>query len=214
VFVSQDPYNGVLSDPVSLHKYLYANANPVMYSDPTGRYAALADMSAAMAINSILDSIVYANYMLLLKGLTVGVSAMAIGVSTYSFIDRYYSDIVKLAEDILSGEKSGSDVADEVKDTAVSNVPNIYIAKGSKPTESKKPDEKKRKKPKGKATHKEKADDVPSWVKKSGETPYEGENGNEFAKRLCDDRFGEGQYPKGPKSDYNIIKKWGDRGFE
>ena len=35
-FISQDTYQGDINDPVSLHKYLYANANPVTYSDPSG----------------------------------------------------------------------------------------------------------------------------------------------------------------------------------
>ena len=38
--ISQDTYQGTINDPVSLHKYLYANANPVMYSDPSG-YASI-----------------------------------------------------------------------------------------------------------------------------------------------------------------------------
>ena len=43
---------------------------------------------------------------------------------------------------------------------------------------------------------------------------YKNENGNQFAKRLCDERFGKGNYDKGPRSDFNRIRKWGDRGFE
>ena len=38
-FISQDSYQGNINDPVSLHKYLYANANPVMYSDPSGYFS-------------------------------------------------------------------------------------------------------------------------------------------------------------------------------
>lgn len=59
---------------------------------------------------------------------------------------------------------------------------------------------------------KKKATDVPSWAK--GHAPFKGESGKDFAKRLCDEKFGVGNYPTGPKSDYNKIKKWGDRNFK
>lgn len=59
---------------------------------------------------------------------------------------------------------------------------------------------------------KEKATDVPTWAK--GNRPKKNESGKDFAKRLCDERFGKGNYNTGPKSDFNKIKKWGDRGFE
>jgi len=36
-FITQDPFDGVLADPLSLHRYLYARANPVDFSDPTGK---------------------------------------------------------------------------------------------------------------------------------------------------------------------------------
>ncbi len=41
-FVSRDTYSGDTNSPVTLHKYLYANANPVTYSDPSGYMAVVA----------------------------------------------------------------------------------------------------------------------------------------------------------------------------
>jgi RHS repeat-associated protein len=35
-FMSLDPYQGDIDEPLSLHKYLYANADPVNFIDPTG----------------------------------------------------------------------------------------------------------------------------------------------------------------------------------
>jgi RHS repeat-associated protein len=35
-FVSMDPYPGKTADPVSMHKYLYANADPINFIDPSG----------------------------------------------------------------------------------------------------------------------------------------------------------------------------------
>jgi len=47
-FITMDSYEGSISDPISLHKYLYANANPVMYSDPSG-YTSLGEMVCVSA---------------------------------------------------------------------------------------------------------------------------------------------------------------------
>ena len=59
---------------------------------------------------------------------------------------------------------------------------------------------------------KEKASDKPSWAE--GERTYKGENGKEFAKRLMDKKYGKGNWKEGSNSEYNKLRKWGDRGFE
>lgn len=48
-----DTYQGSTFDPISLHKYLYANANPVMFIDPSG-HMGLMDVVCANAIGNIL----------------------------------------------------------------------------------------------------------------------------------------------------------------
>ena len=55
-FISMDSYAGSLDNPVSLHKYLYANANPVMYTDPTG-YFSLSESSVAQGIQGVLNNV-------------------------------------------------------------------------------------------------------------------------------------------------------------
>ena len=52
-FTTMDTYGGSLSDPMSLHKYLFANANPVRYCDPSG-HASMIETGAVMGIMCIL----------------------------------------------------------------------------------------------------------------------------------------------------------------
>jgi hypothetical protein len=56
------------------------------------------------------------------------------------------------------------------------------------------------KKKKSGLSGKEAADDVPSW--RAGTAPGDRE------------RYGAGNYPTGPGSEFNKIKEWGDRAFE
>ena len=53
-FTSMDTYAGSLSDPMSLHKYLFANSNPIKYRDPSGHFT-LAEMDTAITIAAIMD---------------------------------------------------------------------------------------------------------------------------------------------------------------
>lgn len=69
-----DSYSGSIADPVSLQKYLYANANLVMNIDPTGYYT-LSDLSASMGIQKDLAGRVTINYSILFSRLNTLVTA-------------------------------------------------------------------------------------------------------------------------------------------
>jgi RHS repeat-associated protein len=49
IFLSEDPAAGDADNPPSLHRYLYAYANPTVYVDPDGRRAATEEDKAFMA---------------------------------------------------------------------------------------------------------------------------------------------------------------------
>lgn len=40
-FVSEDPYTGSVEEPISLHRFIYANVSPLLFQDPTGRASVL-----------------------------------------------------------------------------------------------------------------------------------------------------------------------------
>ncbi len=85
-----------------------------------------------------------------------------------------------------------------------------YKAKTKKANETKKSKKKgARKKKQTKKSNKEKANDVPTWVKNYKQKVNE--NGTRFADRVCNDRYGKNNYRKGPGTEYNKIRKWGDR---
>jgi RHS repeat-associated protein len=52
-FASVDPFEGLLAEPMSRHRYLYGNANPVTYLDPSGEFS-IAEVMQTSVINDIL----------------------------------------------------------------------------------------------------------------------------------------------------------------
>ncbi len=59
-FWTMDPFEGVTTDPVSLHKYLYANAAPHMYVDPSGLFS-LVEVAYSMLVWSSSNNIAIRN---------------------------------------------------------------------------------------------------------------------------------------------------------
>ncbi|NER00766.1 MAG: RHS repeat-associated core domain-containing protein, partial [Cyanothece sp. SIO2G6] len=55
-FISTDPFEGWQEVPISRHRYVYGNDNPVMNVDPSG-LVTLADISARFTFESVLNSL-------------------------------------------------------------------------------------------------------------------------------------------------------------
>ena len=85
------------------------------------------------------------------------------------------------------------------------------VGKGGKYIQKLKNPPKFKKHKKGKSG-KEGASDIPSWAQ--GKSPYEGESGNDFAKRILNDQYGKTNHPTGAGSEHSKLKKYGDRSFE
>ena len=83
-FISADSYRGELSDPVTLHKYLYANANPVMMVDPSGyssksREGSLQGLAMTIVVAGILLAADMAQNNFIINGCMRLMNAMASG---------------------------------------------------------------------------------------------------------------------------------------
>ena len=75
-FTTMDRYAGNIYDPASLHRYLYANANPVKYCDPSG-HSPLATLTVAVSQLSMLQTYKIIGAMALFSGLiNAGTSAL------------------------------------------------------------------------------------------------------------------------------------------
>uniref|UniRef100_UPI0023DF5DE9 RHS repeat-associated core domain-containing protein n=1 Tax=Argonema antarcticum TaxID=2942763 RepID=UPI0023DF5DE9 len=73
-FPSVDPFEGMQKEPMSRHRYLYGNANPVSYTDPSGLFT-LTDVMSGPTLGGILAGIPWAHV-----GGVVGTVAAGIGI--------------------------------------------------------------------------------------------------------------------------------------
>ena len=96
-FTSMDTYGGSIFDPTSLHKYLYANANPVTYCDPSGYDATYAELDAGMAGSAIIDDMMATagdvafkigmELIATLKGLIIAAANTIMGILTAEVVE-------------------------------------------------------------------------------------------------------------------------------
>jgi hypothetical protein len=112
-----DPYPGGTYDPISLHKYLYANADPINFTDPSGlsslseyravlylagrlvvkRIAAAAASARLAALRSsieadrALSSRIACYIYIFIKGLLIGLGPDGSDSAADAFIERFCS---------------------------------------------------------------------------------------------------------------------------
>jgi RHS repeat-associated protein len=73
-FTGRDPFDGMLTEPLSLNKYAYVHGNPVNNTDPTGMFA-LTEVLADVALAGILAGLAVYNISNNLRSIAVGGSS-------------------------------------------------------------------------------------------------------------------------------------------
>jgi len=119
-FLSKDRYEGDTSNPITLHKYLYAHGNPVTYEDPSG-YSPLGVVVGVLSMVGIRKEEVMAKLPSLGVALAVAISwGRAVqsqhellnifeGMSTGIDLESIYDEAIRVAE---------GDSADKAKENA------------------------------------------------------------------------------------------------
>ena len=169
--------------------YVYGVNNSVYYADSNGN-----EIAVACAIVLV-------------------VLAIGTAVAVFAILQKMIPDAYAASVDLLHEFCVLVKAAENLKECGKSKVADYVACKtDAQVASSDTKDKDEYKQPVSGKSGKEAADDVPSWAK--GKRPKKGESGKEFAKRLLDEKYGKGNYTTGPGSEYNKIRKWGDRGFK
>ncbi len=93
-FISMDTYEGSIYGPDTLHKYMYANGNPVTYSDPSGNFASAVGGLVATTINTVMNNFQTLNAMGIISGLTNSAITAFLGGSDMEIGEAFFKGYV------------------------------------------------------------------------------------------------------------------------
>ncbi len=126
-FTRMDPYSGNVQDPLGLHRYTYANGNPVMGVDPTGLEFSLAELSVTSFMRATLQDMCLGGILRARKfareiaaGVNIGQASLdlAIGLATeflYSAAFTGAARLIELARPLLNFRGVGASFARAAK---------------------------------------------------------------------------------------------------
>jgi RHS repeat-associated protein len=116
-FITTDPEQGNIFDPVSLHRYLYANANPVDNHDPSGRLTLIETVKVLGALATVFY---IASLVALFKGyrrthetlsfISTVLGLFGLGAILYSFGGTVLKEALKQGTGKI-GQEAGGDYA-------------------------------------------------------------------------------------------------------
>ncbi|MBQ4060128.1 MAG: GIY-YIG nuclease family protein, partial [Lachnospiraceae bacterium] len=129
-FISMDSYQGSIYDPVTLHKYLYANANPVMYTDPSG-YTSVAEAGTYMSCTTSL-SVAQAYYDAMVFAIGMNIIAQLRAIAAVETVARISSETMLAIglEGALSGSSNTTAISNELLLKVVHTVTLAYMISG------------------------------------------------------------------------------------
>jgi hypothetical protein len=102
-FHTQDSYEGANGEPLSLHKYLYANGNPVMGTDPSGNVT-LQEVSATLGaiVGYTYRFALVINKVAIFTAEVAGVPTIGIGAGAYVAKESGLAKLAFSFDDILA----------------------------------------------------------------------------------------------------------------
>ena len=116
-FISMDTYQGSNDDPISLHKYLYANSNPVMYTDPSGY---MVDLAISEAMNAELHKTdLMASQAALATGMKIISTLKPIIIYGMLIAGITGAWIASCVPDIADGTDTAASINSDVRDNAI-----------------------------------------------------------------------------------------------
>jgi RHS repeat-associated protein len=203
-FISPDTLVPDPTDPQDLNRYTYAKNNPMRYTDPTGHCVGPVLIICAVGVGALV----------VMGGATIATQptqpAPPVDVAALvAPISQPMDDatlVMQAASEMTTRYVAQQSMALAAQTTSGIAQGLVWYAEATGATEELTTIHEARK---SRQSGKEKASDIPSWVK--GKQKLPGESGKDAAKRLLDEKYGAGMYKTGPRSEYNKIQKHFDR---